>query len=101
MERVVESIRVPRPRRARRGVPTRAVPLPRRGLCVFAGSPAALAGHFAAAHGWPCATVEGGGSFVCLLHGFNFITAAAADKGTVFLLDVKRAPPFGRAVAAF
>ncbi|KAF8765993.1 hypothetical protein HU200_007928 [Digitaria exilis] len=118
MEKVVESIRVPCPhavhgcahRPPYHGRDAHAVACPHAPChcpgvgCVFAGSPAALAGHFAAAHGWPCATVDGVGSYVCLRDSFNFVTAANGAKNKerfLFLLDVKHAPPFGRAVAAF
>ncbi|CAN6349690.1 unnamed protein product [Urochloa humidicola] len=96
--------------------------------CGFAGPTAALADHLAAgAHRWPCFTEpsaarqgDKGGLFsVALRDGFNFITgpaagaaaaaasssddqgaAAAASNKFLFLLNVERAPPFGRAITA-
>ncbi|KAF8765995.1 hypothetical protein HU200_007930 [Digitaria exilis] len=118
MERVVDAIRVPCPHAAHgcthrppyHGRDAHSLSCQHKPChcpdeaCVFAGSPAALAGHLAAAHSWPCTTVDmdGGGTNVFLRDGFNFITAKGTKNGRflMFLLDVKRAPPFGRAVAA-
>nr|CAB3463969.1 unnamed protein product [Digitaria exilis] len=119
MERVVDAIRVPCPHAAHgcthrpsyHARDAHAVACPHApchcpgDACVFAGSPEALAGHLAAAHSWPCTAVDGdggGGTNVFLRDGFNFITAKGTknDRFLMFVLDVKRAPPFGRAVAA-
>ncbi|XP_047043138.1 E3 ubiquitin-protein ligase SINA-like 11 [Lolium rigidum] len=68
--------------------------------CGFAGSTAALLGHLAAAHGWPCTTDTR--PWVCvkvnLRDGFNAVSVHASGQQHLFLLNVARSP-FGRAIS--